>query len=243
MTFGDNGIPVDQIGQTYNLLLPEAIYKRVLREGLVYYVTVPIKKPGAYQLRISFRDTSTERVGSASQFVEVPDLKKNRLALSGLVVRGENPVERTTAAAGANPSAVVVGNQAATNPDSATQDQEAADQRNPEASPAVRHFSRGLLMDYLFIIYNAHLDKTTNKAQLISQVRLFQDGKPVYTGKESPLDFSGVVDPKRVVSGGSIRLGSDLVPGDYVLQVIVKDMLADEKHRTVTQWMDFEIVK
>jgi len=65
----------------------------------------------------------------------------------------------------------------------------------------------------------------------------------VYTGKESPLDFSGVVDPKRVVSGGSIRLGSDLVPGDYVLQVIVKDMLADEKHRTVTQWMDFEIVK
>jgi len=33
------------------------------------------------------------------------------------------------------------------------------------------------------------------------------------------------------------------VPGDYVLQVIVKDMLADEKHRTVTQWMDFEIVK
>ncbi|HXM47430.1 MAG TPA: VWA domain-containing protein [Pyrinomonadaceae bacterium] len=243
MTFGDNGVTVDQIGQTYTMQLTEAIYRRVLREGLVYYLSVPIKKPGAYQLRISFRDTSTERVGSASQFVEVPDLKKNRLALSGLVVRGENPVERTTAAAGANPSAVVAGNQAATNPDSATQDQDAADQRNPEASPAVRHFSRGLLMDYLFIIYNAHLDKTTNKAQLISQVRLFRDGKPVYTGKESPLDFSGVVDPKRVVSGGSIRLGSDLVPGDYVLQVIVKDMLADEKHRTVTQWMDFEIVK
>jgi len=243
MTFGDNGVTVDQIGQTYTMQLTEAIYRRVLREGLVYYLSVPIKKPGAYQLRISFRDTSTERVGSASQFVEVPDLKKNRLALSGLVVRGENPVERTTAAAGANPSAVVAGNQAAANPDSATQDQDAADQRNPEASPAVRHFSRGLLMDYLFIIYNAHLDKTTNKAQLISQVRLFRDGKPVYTGKESPLDFSGVVDPKRVVSGGSIRLGNDLVPGDYVLQVIVKDMLADEKHRTVTQWMDFEIVK
>jgi hypothetical protein len=33
------------------------------------------------------------------------------------------------------------------------------------------------------------------------------------------------------------------VPGDYVLQVIVKDMLADEKHRSVNQWMDFEIVK
>jgi hypothetical protein len=135
----------------------------------------------------------------------------------------------------------VAGSQAGTV--SATQDQDAADQRNPEASPAVRHFSRGLLMDYLFIIYNAHLDKTTNKSQLISQVRLFRDGQPVFTGKEVPLDFSGAVDLKRLVSGGAIRLGTELVPGDYVLQIIVKDMLADEKHRTVTQWIDFEIVK
>jgi VWFA-related protein len=244
MTFGDNGVPVDQIGQTYSLQLPETLYQRVLRDGLVYYVTVPIKKPGAYQLRISFRDTSTERIGSASQFVEVPDLKKNRLAVSGIIVRGENPGERATARAAASPSASAPGNQASTGADSATtQDQEAVDQRNPEASPAVRHFARGLLMDYLFIIYNARLDKTTNKSQLISQVRLFRDGQPVFTGKEVPLDYSDVVDPKRVVSGGAIRLGTNLVPGDYVLQVIVRDMLADEKHRTVTQWMDFEIVK
>jgi VWFA-related protein len=242
MTFGDNGVPVDQHGGTYTLKLPETLYKRAQRDGLVYYVTVPIKKPGAYQLRISFRDSSTARIGSASQFIEVPDLKKNRLAISGIVVRGENPGEKTPAAA---PSASPAGAQPANGANSAAadQDQEAADQKNPEASPAVRHFSRGMLMEYLFVIYNAHLDKTTNKSQLMAQVKLFRDGQPVFTGKENALSFSEVVDPKRLITSGGIKLGTDLPPGEYVLQVSVRDMQADEKHRTVTQWMDFEIVR
>jgi VWFA-related protein len=239
MTFGDNGAPVEQSGRTYSLELPEPLYKRAQRDGLVYYVTVPIKKPGAYQLRISLRDSSTERIGSASQFVEVPDLKKNRLALSGIVLRGDSPGEKNTVAA----SAASPGNQPAPVPNQPAQDQEAADQRNPEASPAVRHFSRGMSMDYLYIIYNAHFDKTTNKAQVIAQVRIFRDGQAVFTGKENALNFADVVDQKRLLAGGAIRLGNDMVPGEYVLQVIIKDPLADEKHRMVTQWMDFEIVK
>ena len=245
MTFGDNGVPVDESGRTYSLQLPETLYKRALRDGLVYYVTVPIKKPGAYQLRISFRDSSTERIGSASQFIEVPDLKKNRLALSGIVVRGENRGEQTAAAAAARPSPLPspTGNEPANSANSATPDQEGLDQQDPQASPAVRHFSRGMLLDYLCVIYNAHFDKTTNKSQLIAQVRLFRDGQAVFTGKENQLSFTNVIDPKRLVSAGGIQLGTDLAPGDYVLQVVVQDMLADEKHRTVTQWMDFEIIK
>ena len=243
MTFGDNGVPVDSLGRTYNMQLPDVLYKRAQRDGLVYYVTVPLKKAGAYQLRISLRDSSSERIGSASQFVEVPDLKKNHLAVSGIVLRGENPGERTTSAAGPKPSPAPGGSEPAARADSPEQGQEAADQQNPEASPAVRHFARGMSMDYLFVIYNAHFDKATNKSQVTSQVRLFRDGQPVFSGRENPLGFSGVVDPKRLIGGGMIKLGTDLVPGEYVLQVIVKDMLADEKHRIVTQWMDFEIVK
>jgi hypothetical protein len=236
MTFGDNGVPVDQTGRSYTLQLPDALYKQTQREGLVYYVTVPIKKPGAYQLRISLRDTVTQRIGSASQFVEVPDLKKNHLAVSGIVLRGEQPGERTTDGASATPAV-----SAAPGADAA--DQNVADQRNPEASPAVRHFSHGMLLDYLFMIYNAKLEKFTNKPQLTSQLRLFRDGQPVFTGKEIALNFTGVADLKRLVSGGAIKLGNDLAPGEYVLKIIVKDLAADEKHRSVTQWMDFEIVK
>jgi len=241
VTFGDNGALVDQIGRTYTLQMPEALFKRAQRDGLVYYVTVPIKKAGAYQLRVSLRDSSTERIGSASQFIEIPDLKKNRLAVSGIVLRGENPGDKTSSASAASPSVTPAGTRAA--PADSAPDQEAADQQNPQASPAVRHFSRGMLMDYLYVIYNARFDKATSQSQLIAQVRLFRDGRPVFTGKETPLNFTSVVDEKRLVSGGSIKLGTDLVPGEYVLQIIVKDMLADEKHRTVTQWMDFEMVK
>jgi len=244
VTFGDNGVPVDQNGRTYTLQLPDALYKRAQRAGLVYSVTAPIKKPGAYQLRISLRDSSTERIGAANQFVEVPDLKKNRLVLSGIAISGRNPGEGATIAPGAAPQASpAAGNQPATGANSAARDQEGLDQGNPEASPAVRHFSRGMLMDYGFIIYNARIDKATNKPQLLAQVRLFRDGKLVYTGKDNPLGLTDAPDWKRVTAGGSIQLGTNLLPGEYVLQVVVKDMLADEKHRTATQWMDFEIIK
>ena len=239
ITFGDNGVPVDQNGRTYTLKLPDELYKRALRDGLVYDVTVPIKKPGAYQLRMSLRDASSERIGAASQFIEAPDLKKDRLALSGIVIRGDNPAARTTSP---NPPAGQPGaNQPANS--GPGQGQEGVEQGNAEASPAVRHFSHGMLMVYSFMIFNAHLDKATNAPQLTTQIRLFRDGKPVFTGKENPFKLASQTDLKRLLAGGVIQLGTDLPPGEYVFQVIVNDPQASEKHRLATQWIDFEIVK
>jgi hypothetical protein len=34
-----------------------------------------------------------------------------------------------------------------------------------------------------------------------------------------------------------------MAPGDYVLQVVVTDHLANRKHQTATQTIDFEIVR
>ena len=224
MTFGDNGVVVEQTGRTYTLQLPEDSYKRVARDGLVYYITVPVKKPGAYQLRMSLRDTATDRIGSASQFIEVPDVKKNRLALSGLILRGyANRTAQTTA-------------------DGPSADQEGIDKGNAEASPAVRRFHSGMFLNYAFFIYNAQAEKG-GAPQLTTQVILFRDGKPVFTGKQNPMKTAGQADMKRLVGGGIIQLGSDLEPGDYVLQIIVNDELADKKHQTASQWMDFSIVK
>jgi hypothetical protein len=45
------------------------------------------------------------------------------------------------------------------------------------------------------------------------------------------------------LDGGVIQLGTNMTPGEYVLQVVVTDALADQKHRAVTRWMDFEIVE
>jgi hypothetical protein len=201
--------------------LPEEAYKRATRDGLVYYVTVPVKKPGAYQLRMSLRDTASDRVGSASQFVEVPDLKKNRLALSGIALRGIADASQATA-------------------ESPAVDQEGMDKGNAEASPAVRHFRSGMTLSYGFYVYNAHSEKGS-PPQLLGQVLLFHDGKAVFTGQQNPMKINSQTDWKRLVGGGAIKLGNDLAPGDYMLQVIITDTTADKKHQLASQSMDFTI--
>jgi VWFA-related protein len=234
MTFGDNGTLVERpVGRTYTIRLNDDQYKLMMRDGLVYYMTVPIKKPGAYQLRLSLRDSRSDHIGSASQFVEVPDLKKNRLALSGIVLRAEMPRPKGSSSPQVQTAA----------PGSGGEDSEGVEKGNAAASPAVRHFRTGMLMEYAYLVFNARIDKTTGHPQVVSQVRLFRDGKQIFLGQEIPLSDANQPDLKRLIAGGGVKLGADLIPGEYVLQLIVTDKLADEKHRIATQSMDFEIVK
>lgn len=238
ITFGDNGTVVDQpVGKTYTLALPDEVYRHAIRDGLVYYLIVPIKKAGAYQLRISLRDSATKRIGSASQFIEVPDLKKNRLALSGLALSGTTV--RRASPNGSPPANSENGSSAA----KANRTDEGVDEGNADASPAVRRFKGGMLMDYAFVIYNAQIEKAANQPRLTTQIRLFHGSTLVFSGNEIPYKVNNQTDLKRLIAGGQLQLGTNLVPGDYSLQAIVTDLNADEKHRTVTQWMDFEIVK
>ena len=234
VTFGDNGNVVDQVGKSHAIRLRGDTYKWVLKEGFVYFVTVPIKKAGAYQLRVALRDHGSERIGSASQFVEVPDVKKKRIALSGVFVTGIDPASLKPSGSGKPAPAI---NQPA------AADGEGEDLADPANSAAVRQFQRGRALQYGFVIYNARLGKATGRPQLHTQLRLFRDSKPVFTGDERPLDLNNQPDLKRLGVLGALRLGTELIPGEYVLQVIVTDQLADEKHRISTQSIDFEIVR
>jgi hypothetical protein len=115
--------------------------------------------------------------------------------------------------------------------------------RDAETGPAVRRFRRGALVGYGFYVYGARLDSSTQTPRLTTELRLFREGRPVFTGKPLPFDPSGQTDLKRLVAGGSFRLGTDLSPGDYVLQMVVTDLLAEESRRTSSSWIDFEIVQ
>lgn len=228
-TFGDNGVVVDQMARQYTVRIKGKTYQRILKDGFTYYLTVPVKKPGAYQLRTALRDVASERVGSASQFIEVPDIKKNRLTLSGVVVNGVSPetykTEEPAAPAGADGS------------------DDARDGSDPKASASVRQFKSGLVLTYAYHIYNARTDKAAPKPQLVTQVKLFRSGQEIFTGREIPFDTVNQVDLKRLVGSGAIQLGSQMVPGEYVFQVIVTDLKVTGKNRVTSQWIDFEIVK
>lgn len=227
MTFGDDGMVVDQRTRTEAVIVRGAQYEQALKNGLIFGINLPIRKAGAYQLRVAVRDAVTERVGSASQYIEVPDLKKNRLTLSGIYLASNRRAE-ALAPQGAQ-----------TTPASADAEGSLGEQ-DPQSGPAIRRFRAGTVIDYGFEVYNAKLDKTTGRPQLQTQVRLFKDNQMVYAGKIIPVTGEAA-DRKRVSAIGHLQLGSNLAPGEYILQVVVIDLLAKEKQQLTQQWIDFEV--
>jgi VWFA-related protein len=85
--FGDNGVIVEQIKSGAVLSLKQPEYEQAMREGLRLRFDMPAKRPGSFQVRVAVRDRNSSKIGSAGQFVAVPDLKNNRVALSGVVLR------------------------------------------------------------------------------------------------------------------------------------------------------------
>lgn len=232
-TFGDNGQVVDREGRTYNISVTSEQLPRLKDQGLVYTINVPIKKPGGYQLRVAVRDARSEQVGSANQFIDVPDIDRDRLTLSGLVVSGYDPAKAKKA------DAPVTADQASQQ--AARVKEGAADDFELMTSPAVRIFRPGLDVDYGFLIYNAQLNPATKQPQLETQVFLLKDGKQLFAGKLNSLKVGDQPDMKHIPATGRLRLAPNLVPGEYVLQIVVTDKLAKDKYRSATQWMDFEV--
>jgi len=215
--FGDNGRIMGQQDQNGSLRLNAADYERAMREGLVYSFDVPLKLRGAYQFRVAVRDAVSSRIGAAGQFVEIPDLKDGRLALSGIVARAD---QRETPEVTA-PSGVISDKSIAT-------------------GPAVRRFPQGSAVKFSFAIYNAV--GQGRPPQLTAQIRIFRDGKIVLTDDPAPINLQGQTDPQHVMNAARFKIDSNMPPGEYVFQIIVSDS-SKPKPRVATQWIDFEVVK
>jgi VWFA-related protein len=239
VTFGDNGQIADRlVNSTYTLRVREKNYERLLQNGFVYTVDFAVKKPGAYQLRFSLRDAASRRVGSAGQFIVVPNLGSGRLALSGIIVRGRTGESdgQAQTPGGAPPASPP----AAPGEGQADQDVLTSDVRS---SPGVRRFRPGMVLDYVYMIYNARTTSASPRPRLTARARLFREGKLLYTGEETPVGTDRQEDLKRLGVLGQLHLSANAEPGEYALQIVVTDLLAPEKHRTVSRWIDFEIVK
>ena len=91
VTYDANGQPTANSGKTYTVQLKDAAYESALKTGMIYTMQHPIKKAGAYQMRVALLDDDSEQVGSASQFIEVPDISKGQLTLSSLMLRKYEP--------------------------------------------------------------------------------------------------------------------------------------------------------
>jgi VWFA-related protein len=146
LAFGASGRLVGQAGGTYPLRVKPEAAAAVRERGLVLTLDIPVK-PGPCQVRSAVRDVATGRAGSAYQFVEVPELGKGHLALSGIVMSG---TDAPAAAAEA--------------------------ELDPAVTPAVRRFAPGDRVAYAFAVYNAGRARSAGAPGLDVQVGLSRDG-------------------------------------------------------------------
>lgn len=219
MSFGDNGQPGDQIAKSYTLTVGPEAYKSVMSDGFVYHFSFPVKKPGAYQYRVAIRDELGGKVGSASEFIQVPDVKKNQLIASSIVIQTLTEEEWKKFI---DPTVSQV-------------------QSNPMADTALRRTKVGSVMRYGYEIYNAKLDPS-KLPHLTTKIRVFHDGKIILDGQQTPFDLRGQTDMEHLKTAGAIAIGEKMPPGDYILQVIVTDPLAKVKQQIATQVVQFEVV-
>ncbi len=226
MTFGDNGQAIDEASKNYTIKVSENNHQKLLEHGIIYTLVVPVKKPGAYQFRIALRDSATAKVGSASQFIEIPNLKKKRLTLSSLVLNNYSAAEWQKIRAGEKPDTAIEGN----------------DDLSTNIDTTLRRFKPGTVLQYGYIIYNA-ANRANQNPQMEIGVRLLRDGKVIMEGEPREFSPADQTDLRRVPAIGAITLGKSLPPGNYVLQVIVTDKFAKEKYQTATRWVEFEIVE
>ena len=219
--FGNNGRPLDEIVLTPTVRLRQNVYEQALRDGLVLRFDMPVKRPGSYQLRVAARDLVSSRIGSAGQFVTVPDPNRE-FAMSGIVLSGATEQKILTI------SAPLFS-------ESATGTKVEA-QLNP--NPVNRHFKAGTNLVFGFVIYNAYAG--AGPPQLIIDARMFREGKLIDSANGLRVNVAGQKDLTRISTSGVVYLKPDLEPGRYFLQLVTTDAT---KKTNAMQWVDFEVIK
>jgi hypothetical protein len=80
--------------------LSERDYQQAMANGMGLSFDMPVKRAGAYQARLVVRDRPSSRIGSAGQFVVVPDLKNKKPAVSGIILGLPNADQSVSNAGG-----------------------------------------------------------------------------------------------------------------------------------------------
>lgn len=204
--FSENGAVVDRRDLNVVVALHRTLYERAQREGVVYSFDLPVKRAGAFQLRVAVRDATTQRIGAAGQFVQTPNLSRGELALSGILLYAAPPAGRGT-----------------------------ADDETWRAL-VLRRFAPGASLVFGYTIYNAALDKKTNAPRLTTQTLVFRDAVKIYSSEKEKVTAADQSDLKRIAAGARLQLGPALTPGEYVVQIVVEDQAAKRTVTQVTQF-------
>lgn len=224
LAVGDNGQPVAQARLHVPLRLDDDAYALLRQRGLLYSARLGIKEAGGYQIRAAVQDDRSKAIGTSAQFVEVPKVGQDHVALSGVVMMdlaaaGTAAPGETTAATGMRTDVIADG---------------------VLGEPAIKIFKPGSEVAYTFEIYDG---RGTRKEGFTTRATLIRDGKAFYTTPPAPVG-GAPKDAKplgAVPVGGKLSLGRGLPRGTYTLQVSVAPQSGKGRDRHASQWVDFEV--
>jgi VWFA-related protein len=218
LAVGENGEMLGQWRRTLTFSLDDDQLRDARLRGIVYSTRMPVKRPGGYQVRLAVRDLASGAIGSASQFLEVPEVGRGRLAVSGVLVTAHRE--------GGGLAAVDHAGEAAAEREVVTR---------VLGEPAVRVFEPGSEVVYAYEIYDGLRGAATERIQMSTS--LLRDGRVLYESPWTPVRARAAEAGPRVIPiAGRLSLGHDVPPGPYTLQVNVS---ADGRH--AAQWVDLEV--
>jgi VWFA-related protein len=195
--FNSSGKLVYNGAQTLQGNLLSARAELVRRNGLHYTKRLELK-PGFYQVRVGAYEASTQRIGTATALVEVPDLKRKRLTLSSLLIEGEQNL---------SPSALNKKNESET--------------PGARTIQGIQFYARNQSFIYLFRLY-PNSAQAAKLEELTLQTEIWQGEQKIAQTDAVPLTTRFLDrDEKGTLIGSEMRL-NNFTPGLYELRVIVR---------------------
>jgi VWFA-related protein len=196
----EQGKPVDQFSDRVELNLSPESKERAIRNGLTYRKTLAVPA-GLLQARVAVRADSSGLLGSAFQWVEVPDRKRSDLAMSSILLLGE----------GRLPAAAPPGGRGTVSFD------------RPEGPEVSRRFPRDGHLDYVLVVYGSGAHKAAPPGDVVVESALLSGSTVLTQSPAAPVQGEGPGGLPMV--SGRLRL-DPLAAGDYELRLTVSDRAA-----------------
>jgi VWFA-related protein len=226
MTSDANGLIADEKGTRYDFELSDLEVRRIRMEGLDLISYLPVKNPGGYYVRAAVKDISSQKIGSAYQYLEVPDFHKQKILLSSIFffnnlddisLLQSTDVERLMASANTMNRWKIF-----------------------RSNPALRSYLPGDTIDYLTIFYNAGI-KENRTPELVLQTTIYKDGKIYKLEVPEDIRLSDMDTLGRIIFRRQLPLPDTMEEGDYLLELEVLEKQSTRNILKASQVMDFQI--
>jgi VWFA-related protein len=211
---------VSYVRDVIHLKLDDATYSRIAAGGSIQYDTGFYLRPGNYKMKFLIREDQTGKMGSFEQSLAVPDLSKQTLKMSSVILSSQlQPVDQQASMVRKNARDSLLQEQDKI-PNPLIQDQK-------KIVPNVGHvFSPKQTLYVFFQVYQPGVDPEKKRPHVDLALLFFKNGKKIYETPEYEVaQFKGhssdVVD-----CNFSVPL-SRLTRGRYTVQLVVTDRVAD----------------